>query len=77
MAQDNVVKKPTQMATPENTAGNESGETVLIPGTGESAPFAPPANEINISASTEDRGAQYVYPQVKQDVPSAGQGQYQ
>ncbi len=73
--QDNVVKQNTQLPTSENAAGNESGVTTLIPPT--TAVFAPPANEINISASTENRSAKFKYPSVSEDVPSAGQGQYQ
>ena len=75
MAQDNVIKKPVEMSTPDNTSGNESGETVLIPGTGESAPFQNPSGEINGTASSENRSAQYK--NGAQDVPEAGRNQYQ
>jgi len=63
------------MATPENTAGNQSGETVLIPGTGESAPFAAPQGEINGTYSAENQSAKWKTG--SQDVPAAGQNQYQ
>ena len=71
--QDNVQKMPTQMAGVENYAGNESGVTELIPPT--TAVFAPPANEINISASTENKSAQFK--NGAQDIPDAGRNQYQ
>ena len=73
MAQDNVIKKNTQLPTAENAAGNESGVTTLIPDT--TAVFAPPTNEINISASTENKSAQFK--NGAQDIPEAGRNQYQ
>jgi hypothetical protein len=76
MARDNVNKKFTQIPATENTAGNESSETTLIPGTGESAPFKNP-EEINISASEENKSAKFKYPNVSEDVPEAGRNQYQ
>lgn len=70
MAQDNVLKKPTQMPVVENGAGNETGVSPQGEwGTtaGEHAAFKNPSGEINISASTENRSAQFKNPQKKQD----------
>jgi len=63
----------------ENRVGAETGVSPLNEwgaSAGESAPFRPPENEINISASTENRSAKFKNPQVKQD-EGAGAGQYQ
>jgi hypothetical protein len=62
MTQDNVVKAPVYMPTPENTAGNESGvSNTAGMGTtaGTQAIFQAPTNNINISASTENRSAKF------------------
>lgn len=77
MAQDNVVKQPFQMSTPQNTAGNESGETTMIPGTGESAPFQNPSGVINADYSSENRSAKFKNPSVTQDIPGGAGNQYQ
>ncbi len=62
MTQDNVVKAPFMMPTPDNTAGNESGVSDTAgywTTSGTSAPFAPPMNEINIDYSQENRSAKF------------------
>lgn len=79
MAQDNEVKAPCYMPTPENTAGNTSGESSTAgmgTSSGEQAIFAPPSDEINGSASGENRSAQYKYPSVSQDIPDDARNQY-
>ena len=80
MAQDNEVKKPAMMATPENTAGNESGVSTTA-GYGTTATqngtaFSP-ETYLNIDASSENKAAKFKYPNVSQDVPEAGRNQYQ
>lgn len=55
-------KTPFQMADTQNREGAETGvspESEWQAAAGESAPFAPPANEINITASTENRSAKW------------------
>ena len=72
-------KKPFMMASVENKGGDESGESPENEwgaASGESAPFTPPANEINISASEENLAAKYKTPSVNQD-QGAGAGQYE
>lgn len=78
MTQDNEQKMPTQMPGVENYAGNESGETVMIPGTGQNAPFQAPTY-LNIDASEENRSAKFKYGEggPSQDVPEAARNQYQ
>lgn len=70
------VKSATQMAGAENREGNESGVSDTAgrgTSAGESAPFTPPQNEINISASTENRSAKFKNPQVKDDPGQFGE----
>jgi len=73
--QDNQVKKPFMMATPENIEGNESGvSTTAGLGAVAATYTAPSGNEgINGTASTEDRSAKWQ--NGTQDVGS-GAGQY-
>ena len=73
--QDNEIKKPYQMATPENTAGNESGPTNLIPTSDHTVPYSGNDLGINISASPENLSAKYKYPRMSQD-EGAGANQY-
>lgn len=73
MAQDNVVKKPFQMPTPENTAGNESGVTQFAPSN--PGVFKAPT-DLNQTASTENMSAKYKYPQKGQDIPNGADNQY-
>lgn len=77
--ESSVIKTPFQMAGVENREGAESGvspESEWGATAGESAPFAPPPNEINISASEENLSAQYKYPSKSQD-EGAGANQYE
>ncbi len=77
--QDNVQKMGTVIPGVENYAGNESGESNTAGrGTtnGQHAPFQA-ATYINIDASDENRSKKFEYPQVSQDVPPAGRGQYE
>lgn len=76
--QDNEVKVPAQMPTPENTAGNESGVSDTA-GRGAVAQnyAAPTGNDgINGTTSGENLSAKYKYPSVSEDVPEAGRDQY-
>lgn len=74
MAQDNEVKRPAFMPVPENLAGKESGATNLIPNASYSKQDSMGLNQ---SASAENLSAKYKYPRVSEDVPAAGQNQYQ
>ena len=72
-------KKPFMMASVENKGGDESATSDtagLGTSAGESAPFTPPANEINITASTENQSAKFKAPNVSQD-QGAGANQYE
>lgn len=76
--QDNEVKSPFMMAKPGNLNGAESGESPESEWgatSGQSVPFAPPSNEINISASMENLSAKFKYPGKSQD-QGAGANQY-
>lgn len=76
MAQDNVLKRPTQMGVPENASGEQSGvspegewgATATQNGRVSNVP-----DYINISASTENRSAKFKNPQNKQDAPMVEQ----
>ena len=73
--QDNVVKKPFQMATPDNIKGNESGASVTA-GLG-ATPITVNTHttiDLNPGASSENRSAKWKTG--SQDV-GAGEGQYQ
>lgn len=72
MAQDNEIKQAVVVGTPENAAGNQSGETTLIP----PASYVPMQTDLNGSASGENLSAQYKYPRVSEDVPVEGRNQY-
>lgn len=79
MAQDNVIKKPVIVGTPNNAAGNESGVSTTA-GLGAVAKnySGPTGNDgINGTASSENRAAKFHYPNVSEDVPSEGKNQYQ
>jgi len=72
-------KTAYQMDDVGNREGAESGvspESEWGTSAGESAPFMAPQNEINISASTENRSAKFKYPQVSDD-QGAGADQYE
>lgn len=76
--QDNVVKQPYMMSQPGNLQGAESGQSPegeWSASSGTQATFMPPANEINVSASTENLSAKFKAPRVSQD-QGAGAGQY-
>ncbi len=76
MTQDNVVKAPFMMPTPDNLAGNESGETTLI---GAPIPVNLDASYgLNIEASSENRSAKFKNGEGGPAFdPGAGAGQYQ
>ena len=72
-------KTPYQMASTQNREGAETGESPESDWeatSGESVAFKPPANEINIQASMENRSAQFKNPQAKQD-QGPGANQYE
>ncbi len=77
--QDNVVKKPFLMTTPDNTEGNESGVSDTAGRGAVSATYSGPTgnNGINGTNSEENLSAKFKYPSVSEDVPEAGRNQYQ
>jgi hypothetical protein len=72
-------KTPYQLADIGNRAGAESGvspESEWSATAGEHAPLQNPSGEINISADTSNRAAQFKYPSRSQD-QGAGANQYE
>ena len=76
MAQDNKIKKPVMVGTPENAAGAQSGVSTYAPGGQTTAPLNNDLG-INPGASSENKAAKWKYPSVSQDVGSEGTNQYQ
>ncbi len=77
--QDNEVKRPVYMPTPDNISGNESGISDTAGRGAVARSYSGPMGNdgINGDASTENRSAKYKYPRVSEDVPDAGRNQYQ
>lgn len=77
--QDNEVKKPVYMPTPDNITGEESGVSTTAGLGAVAKTYSSPTgnNGINGTASTENLSAKYKYPMVSEDVPEAGKNQYQ
>ena len=75
--QDNVVKAPYMMPTPDNIAGNESGVSDTAGRGAVAAAYVAPSgnNGINGTDSTENLSAKFKYPRVSQD-QGAGANQY-
>ena len=73
-------KTNTQLPGIENKEGNESGASMTAgygaTPTQSGTPFMAPDNELNITASEENRSAQFKYPRKSQDVGEFGNNQY-
>lgn len=59
ITQDQEIKKPVFMSTAENAEGNESGTTTLISGGDHTVPYSGNDVGLNITASSENRSAQF------------------
>lgn len=79
MTQDNVVKKPVYMPTPDNLSGDESGISDTAGRGAVSATYSGPTgnNGINGTNSEENRSAKFKYPSVSEDLTEAERNQYQ
>lgn len=75
--QDNKVKKPVMMPTPENIEGNESGVSTTA-GLGAVAKgyIAPSGNE-GINGTYSDADLSSKWQNREQEIPEAGRNQYQ
>lgn len=75
--QDNEVKKPVMMPTPDNIEGNESGVSTTAGLGAVPANYVPPSGNTGINGTYDTADLSAKWQNREQDIPEAGKNQYQ